>query len=186
MELSTVYANIEQVYNIKREQYDLMNPRFCKNANNQITWLNHISNEKFDSYEEYYFWVNENLQYSFLLNEDSFVQFFFEGEKVGKKIEVYRGSMAYLPNPYTYSEYFRFDMDLKNEKDYKHVSYHVHFGYRAKDVRFALYKYPLPSEFLKLIQFLHYDISLTKFSQNKFWESLSDRNIAFNHCLDLK
>ena len=138
MELNTVYANIEQIYNSNRE---LMNPRFCKNARNQITWINHISNEKFDSYEEYYFWVNENLQYSFLLNEDAFVQFFFEGEKFGKKIEVYKGSMAYLPSPYTYSEYFRFDMDLKNEKDYNHVSYHAHFGYRAKDVRFALYKY---------------------------------------------
>ncbi len=186
MELSRVYTNIEKIYHINRVKYGIMNPRFCKNNLNQITWVNHVSNEKFESYEEYYLWVNENLQYSFSLNEDSFVQFFFEGEKVGKKIEVYKGSMAYLPNPYTYSEYFRFDMDLKNEKDYGHESYHVHFGYRAKDVRFALYKYPLPSEFMKLVEFLHYNISITGFVQNNFWETLSDRGIKFNHCLDLK
>ena len=99
MELSEIYSNIEQMYNIYGEKFGLMNPRFIKNDNYQITWLNHISNEKFETYEEYYFWAYENVQYSFSLQDDSLVQFFFEGQKCGKRIPVNKGSMAYLPNP---------------------------------------------------------------------------------------
>lgn len=186
MELSEIYSNIEQMYNIYGEKFGLMNPRFIKNDNYQITWLHHISNEKFETYEEYYFWAYENVQYSFSLQDDSLVQFFFEGQKCGKRIPINKGSMAYLPNPYSYSEYFRFDIDLDNEKDYDHPSYHAHFGYRAKDVRFTLYKYPMPTEFLKLIQFLHYGISIESYSKEKFWENLSDRKIKFNHYLDFR
>ena len=47
MELSEIYSNIEQMYNIYGEKFGLMNPRFIKNDNYQITWLNHISNEFF-------------------------------------------------------------------------------------------------------------------------------------------
>ena len=186
MELNDIYINIQQMYNIYGRKYGLMNPRFIKNDNGQITWLIHISNEKFETYEEYYLWVNENLQYSFSLEDDSLIQIFFEGKRQGKKIPVKKGSMAYLPSPYSYSEYFRFDVDLDNEKDYAHPTYHAHFGYRAKDVRFTLFKYPMPTEFLKLIQFLHHEVPIEQYAKEKFWETLADRNIKFNHCLDFK
>lgn len=186
MEIKEVYANIQQTYNMFASKYNMMNPRFFLNDMNQISWLGYISNEKFETYEEYYFWVLDNVQYSFSFGDDSLVQFFFEGEAKGKKIEVIKASMAFLPNPYSYSDYFRFDMDLKNEVDFEHVSYHAHFGYRSKNVRFTIYKYPMPSEFVKLIRFLHYSTTIKSFSENKFWENLNERGIKYNHALDFK
>ena len=186
MELDTVYSNIEFLYNNHGQEYGIINPRFTKNSANQITWHNHLSNEKFETYEEYYSWANENFQYSFGLQDDSLVQLYFEGKQEGRKIIVTKGSMAFLPNPYSYSEYYRFDIDTSEGtvKDYSHPTYHIHFGYRAKDVRFTLYIYPMPTEFLKLIEFLHFEKQIKKYSESKFWESLEERNVKFNHSLD--
>lgn len=184
MELKEVYANIQYTYNMFASEYDMLNPRFWLNDRNQISWIGHMSNEKFETYEEYYFWALENVQYSFSFGDDSLVQLFFEGETKGKKIEVIKASMSFLPNPYTYSDYFRFDMDLKNEVDFEHASYHAHFGYRSKNVRFTIYKYPMPSEFVKLVRFLNYNTAIESFSESKFWEDLNERGIKFNHALD--
>lgn len=184
MELEKVYANLHTFYNIYYRKYTLTDPRFYMNELLQLTWYDHLPNEAFENYEQYYDWVFDNVQYSLKLEDDSLLQFFFEAEREGKKNKIKKGSMAYLPNPRSFSDYFRFDIDLKREENYAHTSYHIHFGYRSKDVRFALNKLPLPSEFIRLIFFLHYGEVLEEFNKDNFWETLEERNIKYNHILD--
>ncbi len=184
MELNHVYSNIMQMYNCHREDYGIMNPRFIKNEHYQITWINYLGIERFETYEEYYFWAYENVQYSFSLQDDSLIQIFYKAEKQGKKEVVVEGSMAYLPSPYKYCDYFRFDIDTNNEESFRHTSYHAHFGYRSKDVRFTLVRYPMPSEFVKLVMNLCYGVHIGGFSSDKFWESLDDRGINYNHYIN--
>lgn len=186
MELEKIYNNLFTFYNMNYRKYMLTDPRFYLNDALQLTWYNHITNESFENYEQYYDWVFDNVQYSLKLDDDSLLQFFFEAEREGKKNHAKKGSMAYLPNPRNYSEYFRFDVDLKREENYVHTSYHIHFGYRSKNVRFTLNRFPMPSEFVRFIFFLHYGEWVEEFNKNNFWETLEERNIKYNHALDFR
>lgn len=184
MEIKSVFNDLDTFYKAYSRQYKFMNPRYAKTYNS-LSWENHISNEKFDSYEEYYQWVIDKIQYSLLLGDESAVQIYFEGERKGKKYEIKKGSMAYLPNPKKYSEYFRFDLDYKNSEHYNHTAYHIHFGYKAKDVRFSLLSMPLPSEFIKFILFLDYNVEYEYFNDKNFLPDLDKLDNKYNHILQL-
>jgi hypothetical protein len=152
---------------------------------NAVSWENYRTNEKFETYNEYYNWVINKIQYSFMLKDESAIQIFLEGERSGKKDNyvLVKGKMAYLPRPDKYSEYFRFDVDYKKANDYDHTAYHAHFGYRSKDVRFSLYQFPTPSEFVKFVLFIDYGYHYMHFNSKNFFDDLDLLGNKYNHNL---
>ncbi|OPD59415.1 hypothetical protein [Bacillus anthracis] len=182
MDIQSLYYDLQTFYNANRRAHHFLNPRYEMNYNT-LTWEKHIPNEKFDTYHEYYDWAVNKIQYSFMLQDESIVQIFFEGEPKKKKFIVTKGSMAYLPRPDKYSEYFRFDVDYKSAQHFNHTAYHVHFGYRAKDVRFSLFHFPAPSEFIKFILSLDYNQPQQCFNAQNFFKDLDEINNNYNHSL---
>ena len=185
MTIDKIFLDIQYFYNSFAIKYNITNPRFVK-SDTVISWSNHIPTERFITYEEYYHWVYNKSQYSFSLENDSLVQLYFEGkwgkEKKKRVVKVSKASMAYLPNPASYSEYFRVDMDLDNAKNFCHNSYHVHFGYRNDELRISLYQYPLPSQFT--IFLLNSEEDIRAFSKDRFFPSLDYLKEQYNHKLE--
>jgi hypothetical protein len=183
VDIESVYSNLLTFYNVNNNEYKFLNPRMEKLCD-CISWKNYKGNEKFENYDEYYQWALDNVQYSFMFSDESMIQVYFEGVRKKKKFVITKGSMSYLPMPKKYSEYFRFDLDYDREEDYVHTSYHIHFGYRSKDIRFSLMRFPYPSEFIKMILFLDYDKEVNYYNRSMFMEDLRERSIEYNHALD--
>ncbi|MCK4261217.1 MAG: hypothetical protein KAX49_19740 [Halanaerobiales bacterium] len=180
MKVKSLYSNLKTFYNLKARELHFLNPRFIL-VQNTLTWDKHISNEKFITYPEYYNWVVNNSQYSLMFEDESYIQIYFESD--GEDENVKKGSMAYLPEPEQYSEYFRFDLDMNNITPYNHTAYHIHFGYRSKDVRFCLYQFPFPSEFIKFILTSVYEYEVSCFNPQKLFSNLDELNNQYNHHL---
>ncbi len=182
MNIKTLHSNFLFTYNQYFEQYSLTNPLFCISPNKKkLTWLNYRSKESFYTYEEYYNWVNNNLQYSIAISDKALIQIFFEGD--GKKI--LKSSLAFLPNPNILMSYFRFDMDLLSCKNYYHNSYHINFGYRTDDVRYSLNKFPYPSEFIKFSLFLIGKDEFLFFKKDHFFSDLNSLGEKYSHFFDM-
>lgn len=179
--VKNLHANLLLAYNHYSKKYSISNPLFCLSPNGKIlTWLNYTSREYFYTYEEYYQWVNENLQYSLALSENVLVQIFYE-EKDNKII---RGSLCFLPHPDLLMSYFRFDMDVEKCKNYYHNTYHINFGYRSDDVRYSLNRFPYPSEFIKFCLFLMGNEEFNRFSKKKFFNDLNSVGESYSHLFD--
>lgn len=184
VDVISLYSDLDIFYKANSRKYNLLNPRY-KFDNRVLSWQNHISNEKFETYPEYFEWVISEVQYSLMLSDESVVQIYFEGEKNKKKFVITKGSMAYLPRPDKYSEYFRFDVDAINARDFDHTAYHIHFGYKAKDTRFCMFEFPFPSEFIKLILSMDYGISFETFNPKKVFKNLDSFGSKYNHSFRL-
>lgn len=180
--MSTVkklYIDLKQFYNCSYLKYNLQNPLFCINGNH-LTWNNYLPKESFYTYEEYFDWVVNNNQYSLVILDNLLLQIFYEE----KNAKIVKGSLTFLPNPDSMMSYFRFDMDTQKAKDFYHNSYHINFGYNSDDVRFTLFKFPYPSEFIKFALFLSGRSEFTKHSQSKYFTDLRAIGESFSHFLD--
>lgn len=182
MDIQSLFYDLDTFYKANFKEHKLINPRY-EMTFNTLSWEKHISNEKFDFYPQYYEWAVNKIQYSFMLEDESIIQIYYEGERIKKKYIVTKGSMAYLPRPDKYSEYFRFDVDYKKAQHFNHTAYHIHFGYRAKDVRFSLFHFPTPSEFIKFILFLDYQKTIASFKSKNFFDDLDTIKNEYNHIL---
>jgi hypothetical protein len=183
MNVNALFQNTHMIYNCLAERYNITNPFFILSPSKRmLTWTNYLTKEKFYSYEEYYDWVSNNLQYSMSLSEVAFFQIFFE-EKDG---EIFRGSLSFLPRPDLLMTPFRFDLDLLNVKSYYHNSYHVNFGYRSDDFRFTVNKFPFPSEFVKFCLFLNGSEEFNSFNRKKFFKSLGLIREDYSHSFDFE
>lgn len=183
MTIKNLHANLSLAYNFFSKQYNIVNPFFEISPNGKLlTWKNYKSKESFYNYEEYFHWVNENLQYSIAISETAFIQVFFEEEDG----VISKGSLSFLPYPDLLMVPFRFDMDTKNCKDYYHNSYHINFGYRSDDVRFSLNRFPFPTEFIKFCLFLNGNSEFTHFNKKKFFNDLTAIGELYSHLFDFE
>ncbi len=182
MTLTNLLSDLRIFYNLNFNEFNLLNPFFYINSSsNSLTWKNYISEESFDTYEEYYQWVVSNNQYSLTFGEDALIRIHFK-----KKGTNWFASMAFLPDPSINSTYFRFDMDFSEQKDFIHSSYHIHFGYNSNRFRISLMSYPYPSQFLYFIAFLLGYHKCKHFDNSKFFPSLDSIPEVYNHFLNLK
>ncbi|HLO59212.1 MAG TPA: hypothetical protein VK179_10750 [Bacteroidales bacterium] len=172
----TLYSNLERIYNANFRKYDLQNPFFCL-KNNELTWHSYVPKESFYTYDEYFKWVINNNQYSLAVSGKALIQVYFREEN---RI-ITKGTLAFLPEPDSFMTYFRFDMDTINPAPYYHNTYHIHFGYRSDDIRFSLYKFPYPSEFIKFTLFLLGNSEFTSHNNERFFSDLATIGESFSH-----
>lgn len=176
-----LYMNALTCYNVYAERYSLTNPLFhLSNDKKTMSWYNYKPKEHFYTYEEYYQWANDNLQYSIAISNKALIQLFY----YEKDSNITKASLSFLPNPDELMSYFRFDLDCENHEDYHHNSSHINFGYRADNIRYSLNKFPYPSEFIKFCLFVAGNHELTNFNGRKFLADLDTRGELYCHLFD--
>jgi len=178
-----LYNNLRLSYNVFSKTFDIANPLFQITNDEQIlSWHKYLPKESFNTYEEYFEWVNSNLQYSLAISDVGFIQIFYKSEND----KIVKASLAFLPNPNMMMSFFRFDLDSINCKDYYHNTYHINFGYRSDDIRYTLNRFPYPSEFIKFILFLLGKFEFKSYNKKKFFIDLDSIPELYSHRFDFK
>ncbi len=182
--MSTIRAlhhNLDIFYKSNFEKWSMSNPLYAISPDKKtLTWYNYQTKQSFYSYEEYYAWVADNLQYSIALGENILLQIFYQELENG----VSKGSLSFLPHPDLLMTYMRFDMDKNNWKHYYHNSFHIHFGYRSEELRFSLNRFPHPSEFIRFCLFLMGNDEFENFNRNRFFNDLTTFGERHSHIFD--
>lgn len=179
--INSLFQDLKIFYISNNEKFSLTNPLFTQKNNSEIlTWYNYKSKQSFYTYDEYYLWVINNLQYSVVIDDKVLVQIYY----VQKGKDITKASLSFLPHPDLLMSYFRFDMDTENNKDYYHNSYHINFGYRSDDVRFTLNRFPYPSEFLRFVLFLMGYDEFKTFNRKRFFDDLNSIGDQYSHNFD--
>lgn len=180
--IKDMFLDLRKFYN---EHYRfLLNPFYTLFDNKILSWKNYDLYQHFDLYEEYFRWVTNEFQYSIMLSDGSVIQIYAEE---GQNGEIVKANYSFLPNTNTKFEYFRFDLDSPNKKDYTHTIYHVHFGHNKPEMRLSLYQFPLPSEFIKFIlAALYYKKEFYNFKKTNFFPDLDQLSNRYHHFIKLK
>jgi hypothetical protein len=171
------YSNLETFYNQNHKK--LINPNFIW-RDDKLTWNNRLGWLKEHNYEKYFQWLINEKQYSLLLTDGAALQIYYEFYKDALKI----ASLSFYPVPESGFEPFRFDLDIDAAKDYHHTHYHIHYGYNTKGMRMPLYRFPMPSEYIKFVlAYVYAENSFYNFKKDLFLDNLDDLECKYNHSL---
>lgn len=179
--INALFQDLNIFYISNNEKFSITNPLYTQANNSEIlTWYNYQTKQYFYTYDEYYAWVVNNLQYSLVIDNKVLIQMYY----VQKEKSITQASLSFLPHPDLLMSYFRFDMDTNSCKDYYHNSYHVNFGYRSDDIRFSLNRFPHPSEFLRFVLFLLGHEEFKAFNRKRFFNDLNSLGEQYSHNFD--
>lgn len=164
----------------------LSNPNFIR-QDDLLTWPNYEPWPSGVNYADYYQWVIDKLQHSFVLEDGSCLQIHYRI----KKERIANASLAFVPSPLQVEDrglvYFRFDCDIDAQRDFVHTSYHVHFGDPDTTTRISLHRFPIPSDFLRFAMLVSYDqVDPRNATLHEQMPNLDDLNCRYTHCLTLK
>lgn len=176
-----LHHNLDIFYKTNFSKLEIRNPFYQLTSDSKtLTWYNYQVKQFFYSYEEYYAWVSDHLQYSLAFGDHGLIQIFYQEFKTG----VQKGSLGFLPHPDLLMTYFRFDMDTHACSDYYHNSFHINFGYRSDDLRFSLNRFPFTSEFLRFCAFLTGNVEFSDFNRKRFFGDLGTMGEKYSHLFE--
>ena len=163
----------------------LGNPNYHVIGNN-ILWNNYLPREPYQDYEHYYDWTFDNMQYSFMLGDDSLIQLAYTVS--GNSLS--NGCLAYIPHPVACEDnglvYVRLDCDPQAHRDFVHTMYHAHIGSPDAKMRISLRQFPLPSQFLDFVLVTGYEHTyLGPGKKSKHIKDLDSLALRYAHRLEL-
>lgn len=156
-------TDLHTFYNANYRRWKLQNPSFVQ-KDGCLTWRNRVGINHEEDYEKLYQQVIDDVQYSLMIENRAVVQIYYQSSH-GKVTDA---ALAFIPEPGTGLEYFRLDFDLRRAKHFSHTTYHAHFGFHCKEMRFSIKEFPYPSQFLRFICGIAFQRKIEHFNRDKF------------------